>query len=181
MSTRTLPPPDWSSQLPDFEDFQKQVRLQARANIRAREEERRRNAPVAVYFRELKAIVEEEERKAPCRSVDALLCHPLAAVATDLAPSRKQPLLARLSLGPRTVIDRYRFANFTKAQPLFRCLARLGRGKVISVSVLSRCPSPCRPGTGEPRPRTFGASAPPGVGAGRARTTGRGGERQGRE
>lgn len=64
MSTRTLPPPDWSSQLPDFEDFQKQVRLQARANIRAREEERRRNAPVAVYFRELKAIVEEEERKA---------------------------------------------------------------------------------------------------------------------
>ncbi len=34
--------------------------------------------------------------------------------------------------------DRYRFANFTKAQPLFRCLARLGRGKVIPVSVLSR-------------------------------------------
>ena len=33
--------------------------------------------------------------------------------------------------------DRYRFANFTKAQPLFRCLARLGRGKVIPVSVLS--------------------------------------------
>ena len=32
--------------------------------------------------------------------------------------------------------DRYRFANFTKAQPLFRCLARLGRGKVIPVSVL---------------------------------------------
>ena len=32
--------------------------------------------------------------------------------------------------------DRYRFANFTKAQPLFRCLARLGRGKVIRVSVL---------------------------------------------
>ena len=33
--------------------------------------------------------------------------------------------------------DRYRFANFTKAQPLFRCLARLGRDKVIPVSVLS--------------------------------------------
>ena len=32
---------------------------------------------------------------------------------------------------------RYRFANFTKAQPLFRCLARLGRGKVIPVSVLN--------------------------------------------
>ena len=31
----------------------------------------------------------------------------------------------------------YRLANFTKAQPLFRCLARLGRGKVIPVSVLS--------------------------------------------
>ena len=31
----------------------------------------------------------------------------------------------------------YRFANFTKAQPLFRCLARLGRGKVIPVSVLN--------------------------------------------
>ena len=31
----------------------------------------------------------------------------------------------------------YRFANFTKAQPLFRCLARLGRGKVIPFSVLS--------------------------------------------
>ena len=27
--------------------------------------------------------------------------------------------------------------NFTKAQPLFRCLARLGRGKVIPVSVLT--------------------------------------------
>ena len=35
--------------------------------------------------------------------------------------------------------DRYRFANFTKAQPLFRYLARLGCGKVISVSVLSGC------------------------------------------
>ena len=33
--------------------------------------------------------------------------------------------------------DRYRLANFTEAQPLFRCLARLGRGKVIPVSVLS--------------------------------------------
>ena len=32
--------------------------------------------------------------------------------------------------------DRYRFSNFTKAQPLFRCVARLGRGKVIPVSVL---------------------------------------------
>ena len=35
--------------------------------------------------------------------------------------------------------DRYRFANSTKAQPLFRCLARLERGKVIPVSVLSDC------------------------------------------
>ena len=34
--------------------------------------------------------------------------------------------------------NRYRVANFTKAQPLFRCLARLGRGKVIPVSVLTR-------------------------------------------
>ena len=34
--------------------------------------------------------------------------------------------------------DRYKFADFTKAQPLFRCLARLGRGKVIPVSVLTR-------------------------------------------
>ena len=33
--------------------------------------------------------------------------------------------------------DRYRFTNFTTAQPLFRCLARLGRGKVIPVTVLS--------------------------------------------
>ena len=33
--------------------------------------------------------------------------------------------------------DRYRFANFIKAQPLFRCLARLGCGKVISVRVLT--------------------------------------------
>ena len=35
------------------------------------------------------------------------------------------------------IANRYRFSNFTKAQPLFRCLARLGRGKVIPVSVLS--------------------------------------------
>ena len=34
--------------------------------------------------------------------------------------------------------DRYRFANFATAQPLFRCLARLGRGKVIPVTVLRR-------------------------------------------
>ena len=33
--------------------------------------------------------------------------------------------------------DRYKFANSTKAQPLFRCLVRLERGKVIPVSVLS--------------------------------------------
>ena len=38
--------------------------------------------------------------------------------------------------------DRYRFANFTKAQPLFRCLARLGRGKVIPVSVLTLVSQP---------------------------------------
>ena len=47
--------------------------------------------------------------------------------------------------------DRYRFANFTKAQPLFRCLARLGRGKVIPVSVLTPeslvDPSPIEPRT----------------------------------
>ena len=38
--------------------------------------------------------------------------------------------------------DRYRFANSTRAQPLFRCLARLGRGKVIPVSVLRCIPEP---------------------------------------
>ena len=44
--------------------------------------------------------------------------------------------------------DRYRFANSTRAQPLFRCLARLGRGKVIPVSVLRVHPRVCGEASG---------------------------------
>ena len=47
----------------------------------------------------------------------------------------------------------------------------------------SRCPSPCRPAQKNPRPRAFGPSAPPGIGAGKTRTMGgeRAGERIGRD
>ena len=59
-----------------------------------------------------------------------------------VAPSADRPARPGVALrgpepGASAAGSRYRLANFTKAQPLFRCLARLGRGKVIPVSVLT--------------------------------------------
>ncbi len=71
--------------------------------------------------------------------------------------------------------DRYRFANFTKVQPIFRCLARLGRGKVIPVSVLSTLAKTLPPRRPDPSPCNAAGCAAgpplrPGPPRGRART-----------
>ena len=91
----------------------------------------------------------------------AIRCNPdLRAKYRQLRGQGKPPKVA-LTAVMRKDSDRYKFADFTKAQPLFRCLARLGRGKVIPVSVLSSScwPTPCSNRTAPGCPTGPGAAA----------------------
>ena len=63
MPTGTVPPRERPDQPPNLKDFLEKARRQARINARILEERRRQYEPYAEYFRELQAIIREENRK----------------------------------------------------------------------------------------------------------------------